>query len=116
YKDHIQSMIKARNAGVKIALGTDFAGCDPVDHGENALELKLLVEDVGLSPMEAIVAGTKTAAESLSLGDKLGTIEPGKQADMLVVKHNPTEDINVLAQTENIEMVFLKGQLLKDLS
>lgn len=116
YKDHIQSMIKARNAGVKIALGTDFAGCDPVDHGENALELKLLVEDVGLSPMEAIVAGTKTAAESLSLGDKLGTIEPGKQADMLVVNHNPTEDINVLAQTENIEMVFLKGQLLKDLS
>ncbi|WP_163970334.1 metal-dependent hydrolase family protein [Oceanobacillus halotolerans] len=116
YETHKEHMVKAYKAGVQIALGTDFAGCDPVDHGENGLELELLVKDVGMSASEAIQAGTKTAAETLGIEDTLGTIEAGKQADLLVVEGNPLEDVTTLVNTDNIKQVYVKGELLKDIS
>ncbi|WP_339303603.1 amidohydrolase family protein [Paenibacillus sp. FSL R5-0519] len=113
YQEHIENMIIARKAGVTIAVGTDFCTCAPVEHGGNALELRLLVEDVGFTPMEAIVAATRDAARAMQMEAEIGTIEPGKAADLLVLNMNPLTDIGLLENTENIEQVYLSGERLK---
>lgn len=84
-----------------------------MDHGINALELELFVKHIGMSPMEAIVVGTKGSAEALNMAGPVGTIEKGKLADILVVEGNPLDDIRVLTDTKNIEKVFSGGELLK---
>ncbi len=107
---HKESIHKAYKAGVKIAMGTD-AGV--MDHGTNLRELTLLC-DVGLTPMEAIVSATKTAAECLEMEDKIGTIELGKFADIITVNKNPLEDISVLEDKDNITNILKNGKIIKD--
>ena len=93
--------------GVKIALGTD-SGVSP--HGENAREFKLMV-DAGMTPMEAIKAATVNAADLLDRSKDIGTIEPGKYADIVAVAGSPLEDVTRL---ENISFVMRHGVVLKD--
>ncbi len=97
----------AREAGVKIAMGTDV-GFGPCSHGTNAYELELMVRQ-GMSVMQAIVATTKSAAEVLRLSEKLGTIEPGKWADLVVVNGNPLDDIRLLQEQGRIALVVKAG-------
>ena len=78
---HLASVSKAIGAGVKVAMGTD-SGVTP--HGQNLRELPLMVE-CGMSPAEALVATTRTAAELLGIADDTGTLEPGKVADVVVL-------------------------------
>jgi imidazolonepropionase-like amidohydrolase len=87
-----QSFRRAVAAGVKIAFGTDSA-VSP--HGENAREFELMVAG-GMKPMEAIVAATRSAAELLGRSADLGTIEPGKYADLAAFDGDPLQDISVL--------------------
>ncbi len=108
---HRESIAKAYKAGVKIAMGTD-AGVMP--HGTNLRELGLMC-DIGMSPMEAIVASTKVAAECLCWGDKLGTVEPGKLADLVIARTNPLADIRSLEDNNNIAVVMKDGEIVKDL-
>ncbi|SDM58118.1 metal-dependent hydrolase family protein [Sediminibacillus halophilus] len=108
---HRQSFTKAYKAGVKIAMGTD-AGV--MKHGTNLRELGLMA-DAGMSPMETIVASTKTAAECMGWESKLGTIEHGKLADIVIVKGNPLEDIYSLADNDNIQVVLKDGKVEKNL-
>jgi imidazolonepropionase-like amidohydrolase len=82
-------------------------------HGENTMELKLLV-DQGFSPEEAIQAGTRVAAEVLGMENELGTIEEGKQADLIVVDGNPLEDITLLLKAERIPLIMQGGNLVKE--
>ncbi|WP_353462884.1 amidohydrolase family protein [Mammaliicoccus sciuri] len=110
-QDHIDSFKKAHQAGVKIAMGTD-AGV--FKHGTNLRELELMVEH-GMSEMEAIVSSTKTAAECLGYDDDLGTIEVGKKADFIILDQNPLEDIKVLRDPNNIKVVSIDGQIVKDI-
>jgi imidazolonepropionase-like amidohydrolase len=91
---------RACEAGVKVALGTDAVIADM--HGANASELALMMEHGGLSAMEAIVAGTKNAAECCRLGYQVGTLEPGKLADMLLIDGDPLADITVLENPARI--------------
>ena len=84
---HKESFRKAVQAGVKIAMGTD-TGVTP--HGENLMELSLMVEG-GMTPLEALTATTRTAAELMGLDSDLGTVEPGKLADLVVVDGDPFE-------------------------
>ncbi|GAB4073719.1 amidohydrolase family protein [Barrientosiimonas marina] len=107
---HKASIEKAYKAGVKIAMGTD-AGV--MDHGTNLRELSLMT-DIGMSPMEAIVASTKTAAECLEWDDQVGTLESGKLADVLVVNGNPLNDIDSLAANDAIQMVMKDGKVEKN--
>ena len=110
-QDHIDSFKKAHQAGVKIAMGTD-AGV--FKHGTNLRELELMVEH-GMTEMEAIVSSTKTAAECLGYDDDLGTIEVGKKADFIILDQNPLEDIKVLKDPNNIKVVSIDGQIVKDI-
>jgi len=104
---------RAHEAGVPIAMGSD-AGAKHVYHGENAQELVHMVE-LGMSEREAITAGTLTAAKSLGADDVLGSIEPGKAADLLVLNENPLSDISVLRNRETIDRIMIGGQFVNEL-
>ncbi len=101
---HRESFRRAVEAGVKVAMGTD-TGVGP--HGGNARELGLMVAH-GMTPMQAIVASTQTAAELLRLDDHLGTVAAGKLADLMLVEGNPLDEIGIVADAERIGLV-LKG-------
>lgn len=111
---HVENIKKAYRAGVKIAVGTDFIG-GPFKHGENALELQLLVEKLGMSPMEAITAATRSAAEAVGLASRVGTLARGKLADVIVVNGNPLNDVKVLGDPANIVVVIKEGTIVKNL-
>ena len=100
-------------AGVKIAMGTDM-GFEP-DIGSNADELKIYV-DLGMKPMDAIMTITKNAAEALHIDKELGTLDEGKLADVVLVKGNPAENVEVLGKRENILMVLKEGKICVDRS
>ncbi|MDK2770123.1 MAG: amidohydrolase family protein [Sphingomonas sp.] len=87
-----KALEKAVPAGVKIAFGTD-AGVSK--HGRNADEFELLVKH-GMTPMQAIVAATTNAADLLGLSKEVGSIEPGKSADIIAVSGDPLKDVRVL--------------------
>lgn len=108
---HAESIGKAYKAGVNIAMGTD-AGVMP--HGTNLRELGLMC-NVGLSPMESIVATTKTAAECLGWQDRVGTLETGKLADIVISRTDPLADIQSLENVANIVLVMKDGQVCKDI-
>ncbi|HEX8192649.1 MAG TPA: amidohydrolase family protein [Allosphingosinicella sp.] len=87
-----QNVRRAVPAGVRIAFGTD-AGVSM--HGRNADEFLLLVQH-GMTPMQAIAAATVNAADLLGLSAEIGTIEPGKAADIVAVAGDPLQDVGVL--------------------
>ncbi|MFN8225261.1 MAG: amidohydrolase family protein [Mycobacterium sp.] len=101
------SIAASAAAGVRIAVGTD-AGLSP-DHGTNLKELGLLTKFGGLTPMQSIVAATRTSAELCGVDDRLGTVEVGKLADAVVVRGNPLSDVDGLGTPENILMVVKDG-------
>ena len=104
YPIHREGVSKAHKMGTKIALGTDGGA------GDAMIELSEFV-DCGLSPMDAIVAGTRNTADALSILDRVGTIESGKDADLLIIGKNPLDDINVLQNQENIDLVMTHGKV-----
>jgi len=104
------SISRAYKAGVRIAMGTD-AGV--LQHGQNLRELGLMV-GIGMTPMEAIVATTRTAAECLGWQDRIGTLEAGKLADVVITKTDPLRDIRSLENPDNIVLVMKDGQIVKD--
>jgi imidazolonepropionase-like amidohydrolase len=104
---HRESFRKAVEAGVKVAMGTD-SGVTP--HGENLRELVLMAEG-GMSSGQAIVATSATAAELMGLQDELGSLEPGKRADVVVVDGDPF-DLKTLP--ERIEAVYKDGVRVVD--
>jgi len=108
---HRDSIARAYEAGVTIAMGTD-AGVMP--HGTNLRELGLMCS-VGMSPMEAIVATTKTAALCLGWDDRVGTIETGKLADLVITRTDPLADIRALENPDNFVLVMKDGEIVKDL-
>ena len=104
----------AIKTGVKLAVGADALADNLTPYGKyNIGELKLMVDILGLTPMQVIVSATKIGAEALGIEDKVGTVEEGKLADLLIIKENPAEDISVLLNKENIEHVIKEGKLIR---
>jgi imidazolonepropionase-like amidohydrolase len=109
---HRRSYEKAMEAGVLVAMGSDLGGPNPVG-GVHAFELEMFVK-YGATPMQAIEAATRVAAEVLRMEDRVGTVEAGKEADLVVLKEDPLKDIRVLQNRENIVLVIQAGQIVLD--
>ncbi|HET6320106.1 MAG TPA: amidohydrolase family protein [Chloroflexota bacterium] len=107
--DHRNSFRLAVERGVRIAMGTD-TGVGP--HGTNAEELQRMVEG-GMTPMQAMVATTKTAAECTRIAHLTGTLEVGKRADLLAVDGDPVADISVLQDKERLHLIVRDGNVFK---
>jgi len=104
--EHRSSFQKALSAGVKMALGSDIS---PMQESA-LLELGLWVK-CGATPWQALTAATKNAAEMCGVGPELGTVEPGKLADLIVVDGNPLDDIENI---RNLELVIKEGRVVAD--
>jgi imidazolonepropionase-like amidohydrolase len=94
----------AVDAGVPVAMGYDSA-----PERLAASELRFMVEG-GMSPVQALMSATSTAAYALGLDHLVGTVEPGRLADLLVVNGDPTEDVSVLLDPERIHLVLQSGE------
>jgi imidazolonepropionase-like amidohydrolase len=98
---------RALGAKVKMPMGTDaVAGA----HGQNAREIITRVHEGGQNAMDAIVGATSLAAESMGLGDRVGALTPGLQADVVAVDGNPLQDINALRR---VSFVMKGGKVYK---
>jgi imidazolonepropionase-like amidohydrolase len=91
---------------VKVAFGTDAA---VYPHGLNAHEFAVMVK-LGLSPLQAIQTSTINAADLIGWPDRVGTLEPGKFADLIAVSGDPTADVTVL---ESVKFVMKGGEVYK---
>lgn len=98
---------KAIAAGVKIGMGTDAA---VYPHGLNAHELAVYVR-LGLSPLQAIQTATINDADLLGWSDRIGTLEPGKYADLIAVDGDPLKDVTTL---QNVKFVMKGGDVVKN--
>jgi imidazolonepropionase-like amidohydrolase len=97
----------ALKAGVRMPLGTDaVAGA----HGQNARELFVRVKDGGQSPMDAVISATSLAAESLNLGEQVGSLKVGYEADIIAVSGDPTKDITAL---RDVQFVMKGGRVFR---
>jgi imidazolonepropionase-like amidohydrolase len=103
-----QNFAKAVKAGVKMAFGTD-AGVYP--HGDNAKQFFYMVK-YGMTPAQAIRAATSSAADLIGRAKDVGTIEPGKYADLIAVTADPLSDVRAL---ENVGFVMKGGVVYKDM-
>ncbi|MGD9518097.1 MAG: amidohydrolase family protein [Armatimonadota bacterium] len=108
---HREGVRKARRMGIRIAVGTDLPGTPPWQAGDTAVELTELVA-CGLSPMEALVAATRTSAEALGVESDLGTIEPGKVADLVIVAEDPLTSLEALTVESNLVVVMKAGEVV----
>ncbi|MGM0423782.1 MAG: amidohydrolase family protein [Thermodesulfobacteriota bacterium] len=104
-----ENLHRALDLGVRVVMGTD-AGTPYNYHGKNTMELVQYVEEGLMSEMEALMASTKYAAQAIDLADEVGTLEPGKNADLLVLKQDPLKDMRSLLQLSNLQMVFKQGK------
>jgi imidazolonepropionase-like amidohydrolase len=109
--DRMQEQIpiwkEAVRRGVKVAMGTDQSHRLLV--GENMVELEFMVNWLGMSPMEVIVASTSNAAECIERPE-LGALAAGKIADILVVDGNPLDDISLMQKREKLHLVMKAGK------
>ncbi|MFD8722631.1 amidohydrolase family protein [Streptomyces sp. NPDC059629] len=106
-----RNLTRAVASGVRIAMGTDAGACP---HGRNLAELGHLV-DLGMTPLEAVRAGTRTAAALLGLGDRLGTLEVGRHADLVATDVDVLRNVTPLAEPEAVKLVVQGGRVVKDI-
>jgi len=106
YREKYRAFERAVNIGAPIAFGTDVGG---IPHRYAAREFAYMVE-LGMSPEAAIVSATVNTAKLFRLESEVGTIEPGKLADIIAVNSSPLEDIEAL---QDVEFVMKSGRVAK---
>ena len=104
---------KAHKLGIPVMSGSDTGNCSWMTYGDyHGHEAEIFVKDVGLSPMEAIVANTSGNAFAVGLEDEVGVIEAGKLADVIILKADPLADIRVLKDKKNLSAVIKDGNMV----
>ena len=103
---HRQNFTKALRAGVKLSFGTDAGVCP---HGINARQFAFMVK-YGMTPLEAIQSATVKAADLLGKSDLLGSLRPGKYADIIAVHGDPLADVSLL---EHVSFVMKEGKVYR---
>ncbi len=108
----IRGVKLASEMGIPVGSGADYWGnlC-----GEEAMNIKMLVDLVGYSPYQALKSATIVNAGILRLKEKTGSVENGKWADLIVVNGNPDIDINIITNPSNIQLVMKEGIVLKNM-
>jgi len=101
-----------RKRGVRLVPGGDY-GFPFNPNGRNARDLELFVRYLGFSPSEALIAATRLGGEIMGMGGELGQIRPGYLADLLLVRGDPTQDVAILQNKENLTVIMKDGQLYK---
>ncbi|MDQ3921507.1 MAG: amidohydrolase family protein [Actinomycetota bacterium] len=96
--------------GIKVAMGTDQSHRLLV--GENLRELGFMVDWLGMSPMDTLVASTSRAAQCLERQEDLGTLEPGRIADVLVIDGDPLDDITILQERSRLRLIMKGGGIV----
>ena len=104
-----RSLEMAHKAGVKLASGSDVVGPWQGRRGE-----ELMFKARVMGAHAAIISATRTNAELFMLEDEIGTIEPGKRADLVLVKGQPLDDISIMAQPDDVVVVLQDGAVVKD--
>jgi imidazolonepropionase-like amidohydrolase len=110
---NIRTIEMARKAGIRIALGTDFSNSRNSPYLQNGAEFRAMVQ-AGMTPMEAIRAGTINAAHLMMMEDEIGSLEIGKLADVVLVEGNPLEDIKCLTDARFVKVVLKNGVMEKN--
>jgi imidazolonepropionase-like amidohydrolase len=110
-EQHQRAFGLAMEVGVPIAMGSDCGMPSRFPNGDNALELTLMVQN-GMSAAQAVRCGTSEAARLTGVLDQVGSLEPGKFADLVVVGGNPLEDISVLQR--GVQLVMKGGTIYRD--
>lgn len=111
----MEGMIRAANVafqeGVLLGSGSDFFGtmC-----GGEAMNIKMMVDLLGISPYTAIKTATVANARILRMQDEVGALEPGKLADVILIEGRPDEDINVICEPANVRLVMKSGKVMKN--
>lgn len=101
----------ALEKGVKFAIGTDAA--TPGNwHGNTGLEMKLMVDDIGMTPIQALQAATLEGAKAIWMDETIGSIEKDKFADMVICEKNPLEDISAVVDPKNFSYVIKDGKVM----
>ena len=98
---------RAHAAGVKVAFGTDVG---VGDHGTNALEF-VYMHEAGMTPQDCLISATVNAAELIGAADQLGTIEPGKHADLIAMRRNPMDDVRAY---QDLDFIMKAGTVYKN--
>lgn len=104
----VESVMKAYKAGIKMGLGSD-AGVYVGSHGDNTFEFKARVKYANLKPIDVLLQATKINAEMLMINDKVGTIEVGKKANIVIIDGKPDENIS---DVDNVFMVVKDGKII----
>ena len=108
-KEMIEGVKQARELGIRIGLGTD-AGCPYITHYDMWRELVYYHEIIGVSTRETLHTATAVNAQLLGLGDVCGTVEVGKDADLIVCANNPLDNLEEL---RDVKMVMTRGILVR---
>ncbi len=108
---HDRAFRMAMEIGVPIAMGCDCGAPSRMPNGQNALEIELMVKH-GMKSMDALVASTRESAKLMRLLDQVGTLEPGKAADLVVLDGNPVDDIARVRTS--VTMVVQAGVVRRD--
>jgi imidazolonepropionase-like amidohydrolase len=108
-----QMIRNARNRGIPVMSGSDTGNASAFSHGKwHGKEAELFVNEVGMTPMEAIVANTSRNAWLIDLDGEVGVIAPGKLADMVIWNSDPLADITVLQRSGEISAVIKDGRIV----
>jgi imidazolonepropionase-like amidohydrolase len=106
----MQQVREMHRAGIRLMTGSDVAALNVFPGASLHDELRLFVDSVGMTPVEALRSATSSPAEWLGLADSVGTVERGKVADLVLLDANPLEDIT---NTRRISAVIVRGRLFE---